>query len=203
MRLCSVAIVAVFGLATLGSTPAAAPVRQAAAKSAAVKHAFKVVISPAYATAGQSTTFGSRWSIRPLQGPRGSVKVTPPAGFKPPHPAPEHIGARQDKGAEPHSVAPAGLVDAGAPHTDLDHGDRAHQVRPDAAALEFARVRGGDRVWGLARARLALSHLGVTVLCPRPRRAAMADRPVRPAWSLRAAPTPWCPMPPRARCARQ
>jgi hypothetical protein len=60
---------------------------EARAASQTPNQAFKVTISPEYATAGEPTTF--QVTIVNVSGPGttlGSVKVTPPTGFAPPQP---------------------------------------------------------------------------------------------------------------------
>jgi hypothetical protein len=74
-----------------GATAAAAAARQAAAvqQGAAVKHAFKVTVFPAYTTAGLQTTFEVTVANTSSQGAiLRSVQVTPPAGFTVARPGP-------------------------------------------------------------------------------------------------------------------
>jgi hypothetical protein len=71
-------------LATLGAAPAAA-----AAPTTVIKPSFKVAISPEYTTAGEPTTFQvTIVNTSPKGNTLGSVKISPPAGFTSPHPAP-------------------------------------------------------------------------------------------------------------------
>src|SRR5438270_13296525 len=68
-------------------TPGAAPASTVAATPG--KPSFKVTVSPGYTTAGQPTTFQITVVNTSSPGTTlGSVKITPPTGFTPPHPAP-------------------------------------------------------------------------------------------------------------------
>jgi hypothetical protein len=70
----------------LGMALAVATVAGASSSSAAatrVKHAFKLVVSPEYTTAGQPTTFQVTVANTSSRGiSLGSVQLTPPAGFR-------------------------------------------------------------------------------------------------------------------------
>jgi hypothetical protein len=73
-------------LAALGGAPAAAATVQ---QGAAVKHAFKVTVYPAYTTAGLQTTFQVTVANTSSPGTTlRSVQVTPPAGFTVARPGP-------------------------------------------------------------------------------------------------------------------
>ncbi|HEY1517911.1 MAG TPA: hypothetical protein VGF91_15915 [Solirubrobacteraceae bacterium] len=79
---------AVLGLTALGGAPAAAWPGQHA-PTAALQHAFKVNVYPAYATAGLQTTFevtvaNTSSRATTLQ----SLQITPPTGFTVAHPSP-------------------------------------------------------------------------------------------------------------------
>ena len=85
------------GLVTPGAAPAAAapvgharPVQAPAIQQGpAVKHAFKVTISPAYTTAGLQTTFEVTVANTSSKGTMlRSVQINPPAGFTVAHPSP-------------------------------------------------------------------------------------------------------------------
>src|SRR6476646_114759 len=85
MRIPRVGYLFVIAAAITLFAPAATP----AATPAAAGPSFKVMISPEYATAGQPTTFHLTVVNTSSPGTTvGSVKVTPPAGFAPPHPTP-------------------------------------------------------------------------------------------------------------------
>ncbi|MGN6868110.1 MAG: hypothetical protein ACTHMY_06875 [Solirubrobacteraceae bacterium] len=73
------------GLATAGAPPATG----AAPPSTVIKPSFKVAISPEYTTAGEPTTFQvTITNTSPSGTSLGSVKISPPSGFSPPHPTP-------------------------------------------------------------------------------------------------------------------
>jgi hypothetical protein len=73
------------GLAAAGAPPATS----AAPPTTVIKPSFKVAISPEYTTAGQPTTFQvTIVNTSPSGTTLGSVKISPPSGFTPPHPTP-------------------------------------------------------------------------------------------------------------------
>ena len=85
----ALAAAAVVGLATLGAATATAASPVSDVNQAAVKHAFKVTVYPAYTTAGQHTTFEVTVANTSSQGTMlRSVQITTPTGFTVAHPGP-------------------------------------------------------------------------------------------------------------------
>ena len=131
---------------------------------------FKVTISPEYATARQQTTFQVTVVNTSSPGTTlGSVNVTPPAGFTPPHPAPgtplrgktkvqrrtlslQQIALRPGRHRQP-------AITAIAP-SKCGRGGRA-LLHWTSQAFEGATGSGAQLALNSA-----LSRLGVTVLCP-------------------------------------
>ena len=136
-----------FGLA-LGAAllVAAIVVAPSTASAAVASHKFKVLISPAYTTAGQSTTFEVTVANSSSKGTSlGSVAAHSADRLHALAPDRHRASATQDAGAEatarPHQIS----VKPGASVQDPGHRDRAHQMR-QAAPLDLARVRTWNRL---------------------------------------------------------
>lgn len=131
-------------------------------------HAFKVVISPAYATAGLPTTFQvtiSNTSSQPT--PLDSVKLTPPSGFKLAH-APAPLILRRKELVRPHlfllhqiSVKPGGHKLVAIIATPPANKCGKSPVRWSSHAFE-----GGSATGPQLALQSALSSQGVLVVCP-------------------------------------
>jgi hypothetical protein len=90
-RVGSIRLSVVAGLVIAAASAGAAPATTAAATppTTVIKPSFKVAISPEYTTAGQPTTFRvTIVNTSPKGNTLGSVKISPPSGFTPPHAAP-------------------------------------------------------------------------------------------------------------------
>jgi hypothetical protein len=89
-RVGSVRLVVAVGMAiALGAVAPEAPASMGATAPAStvIKPSFKVTIAPEYTTAGQPTTFQvTIVNTSPSGNTLGSVKISPPSGFTPPHP---------------------------------------------------------------------------------------------------------------------
>jgi hypothetical protein len=88
-RVGSIRLALVAGTTVVLAATGAVSAASAAPSSTAIKPSFKVAISPEYTTAGEPTTF--RVTIVNTSSPGttlGSVKISPPSGFTPPHPTP-------------------------------------------------------------------------------------------------------------------
>ena len=164
MRVARVGLLSAIGAALALVTPGAAPAATGAATPAA---SFKISISPEYTTAGQTTTF--RVTVVNTSAPGttlGSVKVTPPTGFKPPHPAPgtsvrgktrvqnrtlslQRVSLRPGRQTR---ISITAIAPTKCGRTLLHWSSRA-----------FEGATGSGASLALDS---ALSHLGVTVLCP-------------------------------------
>jgi hypothetical protein len=73
----------------IGLAAASAPANGATPPTTVIKPSFRVAISPEYTTAGQPTTFQvTIVNTSPKGNTLGSVKISPPRGFTPPHPTP-------------------------------------------------------------------------------------------------------------------
>jgi hypothetical protein len=88
-RVGSVRLATTIGMAILLATSGAASASGATSPSTVIKPSFKVAISPEYTTAGLPTTFQvTIVNTSPKGNTLGSVKISPPRGFTPPHPTP-------------------------------------------------------------------------------------------------------------------
>src|SRR6185312_11820399 len=77
------------GVASLLALTGGAPATGATPPTTVIKPSFKVAISPEYTTAGEPTTFKvTIVNTSPKGNTLGSVKISPPSGFTPPHPTP-------------------------------------------------------------------------------------------------------------------
>ncbi|HKO27405.1 MAG TPA: hypothetical protein VJU80_08105 [Solirubrobacteraceae bacterium] len=77
------------GVAILQASTGAAPASGATSPTTVIKPSFKVAIAPEYTTAGEPTTFQiTIVNTSPKGNTLGSVKISPPSGFTPPHPTP-------------------------------------------------------------------------------------------------------------------
>lgn len=164
----AVAIAAVFGLATLSGAPAAAwPQPQPQPQHAPAGPAFKVMIYPAYTTAGQSTTF--EVTIANASSPGTTLKslqLTPPSGFTVARPAAnaplrrKTTVRRSTTSIHQLSVKPGSevrfLVKATAP-TNCGKS----LLHWTSRAFQGANPSGSQLVL-----QTALSGVGVTVVCP-------------------------------------
>ncbi len=161
----ALAAAAVVGLATLGgATASAAP----SVSQTAVKHAFKVMIYPAYTTAGLHTTFEVTVANTSSQGTTlRSVQLTPPTGFAVARPGPaapfrrKTLVQKRTQTLRAIALQPGGkvqfIVTATAPTNECGKS----VLRWTSRAFEGANPTG---------TQLALqstgTSVGVTVVCP-------------------------------------
>jgi hypothetical protein len=88
-RVGSIRLAMASGVAILLAATGAASATGAAPPTTVIKPSFKVAISPEYTTAGLPTTFQvTIVNTSPKGNTLGSVKISPPSGFTPPHPTP-------------------------------------------------------------------------------------------------------------------
>jgi hypothetical protein len=151
---------------TVGTAPATQAAQ--APPTTVIKPSFKVAISPEYTTAGQPTTFQvTIVNTSPKGNTLGSVKLSPPRGFTPPHPTPGSPLRRKTKVSSRtlmlHQVAinPGKVarlsVSATAP-TSCGSGTVLHW-----STQAFVGQNGSGSQLALNH---AVSSLGVKVLCP-------------------------------------
>jgi hypothetical protein len=148
--------------AATATTAAAAPATTAG------KPSFKVAISPEYATAGQPTTFQIMIVNTSSPGTTlGSVKISPPSGFTPPHPTPGSPLRRKTKvrnrtlmlhqisvnpGKQARLVVTATAPSKCGTRTVLHWTSQAFEAQNGSGSQLALNA--------------ALSSLGVTILCP-------------------------------------
>jgi hypothetical protein len=165
MRVLRVAVLSAVAAITLGAAPAATPAASSAGPTPAAS--FKVTISPQYATAGQPTTY--QVTVVNTSAPAttlGSVKVTPPAGFSSPHPAPGT--SRRGKTKVQNRTLSLQKVSL-APGRQTRLAITATAPAKCGRTLLHWRSRAFEGTTGSGTALAldaALSRLGVTVLCP-------------------------------------
>jgi hypothetical protein len=88
-RVGSIRLAMMVGIAILLASSGAASATGPAPATTVIKPSFKVAISPGYTTAGQPTTFQvTIFNTSPKGNTLGSVKISSPSGFTPPHPTP-------------------------------------------------------------------------------------------------------------------
>jgi hypothetical protein len=88
-RVRSIRLAITVGMAIALASTGAVSATGAAPPTTVIKPSFKVTISPEYTTAGEPTTFQvTIVNTSPAGTTLGSVKLSPPSGFTPPHPAP-------------------------------------------------------------------------------------------------------------------
>jgi hypothetical protein len=162
MRVARVGFLFAIGVALAFATPG--PV---AAATTPAGPSFKVGISPAYATAGQPTTFQVTVVNTSSPGTTlGSVRVTSPAGFTPPHLAPgtslrgKAKVHRRTLSVQRISLKPGKQAQLSITATAPSKCGRA-LLHWKAQAFEGARGSGAQLALNAA-----LSSLSATVLCP-------------------------------------
>ncbi len=171
--LAGVGVVSGAGAAPAGavSRAGAAPARSATAARQAttvIKPSFKVAISPEYATAGEPTTFQVTIVNTSSRGTTlGSVKISPPSGFTPPHPTPGSPLRRKTKVRNRTLTLHQISVNAGR-RAQLTVSATAPAKCGGRTTLHwktqaFEAQNGSGSQLAL---NAAVSSLGVTVLCP-------------------------------------
>jgi hypothetical protein len=163
MRVARVGFLFAIGAALMVAAPGAAP----AATTSAAQPQFKVTISPEYTTAGQPTTFQvTVVNVSSANTVLGSVKLTPPAGFTPPQPAPG-TPLRRKTQVQNRTLSLRRLRLT--PGKQVQLSITATAPTQCGRTLLHWRTRAFQGTTG-AGAQLALnaalSSLGVTVLCP-------------------------------------
>jgi hypothetical protein len=149
-------------LATLACLPAGA-----AQADTIAPQSFKVTISPEYTTAGQPTTFRvTVANTSTVSTTLGSVKVTPPSGFTPPHPTAttplRHKTKVENRTLSLHqlSLKPGG-------QTELSiRATAATKCGHSALGWSVEGFQGTTGAGTQLALQSAISSLGVTVLCP-------------------------------------
>jgi hypothetical protein len=159
-----------FGAAIVLVTVGTAPATQAAQAppTTVIKPSFKVAISPEYTTAGQPTTFQvTIVNTSPTGNTLGSVKLSPPRGFTPPHPTPGSPLRRKTKVSSRtlmlHQIAVKPGKVARLSVTATAPAKCGSRTTLHWSTQAFAAQNGSGSQLAL---NAAASSLGVKVLCP-------------------------------------
>jgi|SRR5947209_502394 len=167
-RVRSIRLAMTIGAAILLAASGAASASGATSPTTVIKPSFKVAISPEYTTAGQPTTFQvTIVNTSPKGNTLGSVKISPPSGFTPPHPTPGSPLRRKTtvraRTLMLHQIA----VNPGK-QARLSVTATAPGRCGSRAALHWSSQGFVGRNGSGARVALnaATSNLGVKVLCP-------------------------------------
>jgi hypothetical protein len=167
-RVGSIRLAMTIGVASLLASTAGASATGATPPTTVIKPSFKVVITPEYTTAGEPTTFQvTVVNTSPKGNTLGSVKISPPTGFTPPHPTPGSPLRRKTtvraRTLMLHQISVNPTKQARIDVTATAPAKCGTRTVLHWSAQAFAGQNGSGSQLALSA---AVSSLGVKVLCP-------------------------------------